>query len=145
MRLQQIVAFLQGDRENFLSLHWRSPLQKMQTAASGVNQPLSKHQGGNAHQSPNKGFIPRWTKYFFKNIFCSKPKQKRWWLGENRTTRSLIRHLEEWQKFVKFEFLKSAFLKSGKWSGDSLSFNFAQETFFSFQFSFFAVQFKREF
>ena len=27
--------------ENFLSLHWRSPLRKMQTAASSVNQPLA--------------------------------------------------------------------------------------------------------
>ena len=38
VRLQQMVAFLQGDRK-LLSLRWCSLLRKMQIAASSVNQP----------------------------------------------------------------------------------------------------------
>ena len=34
--------------ENFLSLHWRSPLRKTQTAASSVNQPLVEKLGHGA-------------------------------------------------------------------------------------------------
>ena len=54
LRLIHITAFsacvcgrwLRFCRENFLSLHWRSPLWKTQTTASSVNQPLQFQSRG---------------------------------------------------------------------------------------------------
>ena len=48
----------------------------MQTAASGVNQPLSKHQGGNAHQSPNKSSYQGERNTFLK-IFSAQSRNKK--------------------------------------------------------------------